>query len=375
MQRAEGRSPYETDADATDRMAADERIHGEVLRGSCRVAVNSCPERCRAAVFGANDGLVSNLALVLDRGHWCRCTHDLVHRPRRPAGRSAVHGRGGVCVGPVCSVSFSSRLIPTRSRSRRCHLDVDANELALVYRARGMQPPEEGMHVRCWPRCTWMPSTGGGQSTREAVGSAWARPLQLLLLRFRPGAGAAVPVRCLRVDCGSDRHRAGRDRAARHRCGRRSAVRRVAAQAGAACHRLRRMRPPISWAVRSVPPWVKRVSCSGPPQRAEALKEDFNDDARRRTASWVLTPRTLPAAPRDLLLLHRSGEVRPMVRGARPTSHRRRGCRSTRDRVGGLRGDGVGPRRIGDSVRTQVRNNRPAHDSGFVFPTRPTTSR
>ena len=32
-QRAEARSPYEDEADATDSMAADERIHGEVVRG------------------------------------------------------------------------------------------------------------------------------------------------------------------------------------------------------------------------------------------------------------------------------------------------------------------------------------------------------
>ena len=32
-QRAEARSPYEADADATPAMAADERIHGEVVRG------------------------------------------------------------------------------------------------------------------------------------------------------------------------------------------------------------------------------------------------------------------------------------------------------------------------------------------------------
>ncbi|MDQ1606846.1 MAG: vacuolar iron transporter family protein, partial [Microbacteriaceae bacterium] len=31
-QRAEARSPYESDADATPAMAADERIHGEVVR-------------------------------------------------------------------------------------------------------------------------------------------------------------------------------------------------------------------------------------------------------------------------------------------------------------------------------------------------------
>jgi len=68
MQRAEGRSPYETEVDATDRMAADERIHGEVLRGLAARGRERLSGTFRAAVFGANDGLVSNLALVLGIG-------------------------------------------------------------------------------------------------------------------------------------------------------------------------------------------------------------------------------------------------------------------------------------------------------------------
>src|SRR5699024_1254156 len=64
-QRAEGRSPYERDESATDAMAADERIHGEVVRGLAARGRSRLSGTFRAAVFGANDGLVSNLALVL----------------------------------------------------------------------------------------------------------------------------------------------------------------------------------------------------------------------------------------------------------------------------------------------------------------------
>ena len=49
-------------------MAADERIHGEVLRGLAARAGDQLAGTFRAAVFGANDGLVSNLALVLGIG-------------------------------------------------------------------------------------------------------------------------------------------------------------------------------------------------------------------------------------------------------------------------------------------------------------------
>ena len=64
-QRAETRSPYAADADATPAMAADERIHEEVVRGLAARGRARVSGTFRAAVFGANDGLVSNLALVL----------------------------------------------------------------------------------------------------------------------------------------------------------------------------------------------------------------------------------------------------------------------------------------------------------------------
>jgi hypothetical protein len=64
-QRAEGRSPYNEDKDATSAMAADEAIHEEVVRGLAARGRNRLSGTFRAAVFGANDGLVSNLSLVL----------------------------------------------------------------------------------------------------------------------------------------------------------------------------------------------------------------------------------------------------------------------------------------------------------------------
>ncbi len=61
----ETRSPYLTDVDATVAMGADERIHEEVVRALAARGRNRLSGTFRAAVFGANDGLVSNLALVL----------------------------------------------------------------------------------------------------------------------------------------------------------------------------------------------------------------------------------------------------------------------------------------------------------------------
>jgi vacuolar iron transporter family protein len=46
-------------------MAADERFHEEVVRALAARGRNRLSGSFRAAVFGANDGLLSNLALVL----------------------------------------------------------------------------------------------------------------------------------------------------------------------------------------------------------------------------------------------------------------------------------------------------------------------
>jgi hypothetical protein len=64
-QRAEARSPYAREVHATDAMAADEQIHVEVVRALATRGRNRLSGSFRAAVFGANDGLVSNLSLVM----------------------------------------------------------------------------------------------------------------------------------------------------------------------------------------------------------------------------------------------------------------------------------------------------------------------
>ncbi|WP_407650284.1 VIT1/CCC1 transporter family protein [Cellulomonas edaphi] len=142
-QRAEARSGYEDDEDATAQMAADERIHEEVVRGLAARGRNRMSGTFRAAVFGANDGLVSNLALVLGIG---------------ASGASAaavlLTGMAGLLAGALSmgageyvSVRSQRELLEASrpgpgARAALPHLDVDANELALVYRARGMAPDE-----------------------------------------------------------------------------------------------------------------------------------------------------------------------------------------------------------------------------------------
>lgn len=138
-QRAEGRSPYEADSDATDAMAADERIHGEVVRGLAIRGRLRISGTFRAAVFGANDGLVSNLALVLGIGATGVPTATVLFTGI--AGLLA--GALSMGAGEYVSVRSQRELIDAakpdpQSQKALPDLDVDANELALVYRARGM---------------------------------------------------------------------------------------------------------------------------------------------------------------------------------------------------------------------------------------------
>ncbi len=142
-QRAEGRSSYDDDADATPQMAADERIHEEVVRGLATRGRNRISGTFRAAVFGANDGLVSNLALVLGIGASGASTSTVLLSGLAGllAGALSMGAGEYVSVRSQRELLEASRPSPA-AREALPHLDVDANELALVYRARGIPDDE-----------------------------------------------------------------------------------------------------------------------------------------------------------------------------------------------------------------------------------------
>ncbi len=195
-QRAEARSPYDGDADATDAMAADERIHGEVVRGLATRGRNRLSGTFRAAVFGANDGLVSNLALVLGIG-----------ATGVPAATVLFTGLAGLLAGALSmgageyvSVRSQRELLDASrpdpaSRQALPHLDVDANELALVYRARGLSQADAEQHAREVLGSLHPEAETGSVSTvddeHETVGSAWGAAFSSFGFF---ASGALVPV-------------------------------------------------------------------------------------------------------------------------------------------------------------------------------------
>jgi VIT1/CCC1 family predicted Fe2+/Mn2+ transporter len=147
-QRAEARSPYEDDADASPAMAADERVHEEVVRALAARGRQRLSGTFRAAVFGANDGLVSNLALVLGVGATGVSPGILLATGL--AGLLA--GALSMGAGEFVSVRSQRELLAAsnpnpETHSALVHLDVDANELSLVYRARGMSETDAKAHA------------------------------------------------------------------------------------------------------------------------------------------------------------------------------------------------------------------------------------
>jgi VIT1/CCC1 family predicted Fe2+/Mn2+ transporter len=194
-QRAESRSPYEGDADATASMTADERIHGEVLRGLATRGRNRLSGSFRAAVFGANDGLVSNLALVLG-----------ISASGVPNQTVLVTGLAGLLAGALSmgageyvSVRSQRELLEASdpdpgAGSALSQLDVDANELTLVYRARGMSAQEAANHAAAVLREHTLgverPADAVGDS-HEAVGTGMSAALSSFCFF---ASGAVIPV-------------------------------------------------------------------------------------------------------------------------------------------------------------------------------------
>ncbi len=194
-QRAEGRSPYDADADASDAMAADERIHGEVLRGLAARGRRRLAGGLRAAVFGINDGLVSNLALVLGVG-----------AAGLPVAAVLLTGIAGLLAGSLSmgageyiSVRSQRELLEASRPDPESHralpdLDVDANELALVYRARGMSAPEAEAHARevlANQRLDEVDAQIADDDHEDGIGSPWSAALSSFL-SF--ASGALIPV-------------------------------------------------------------------------------------------------------------------------------------------------------------------------------------
>lgn len=199
-QVAEARSPYDAEQYATPAMRADEKVHYEVVRGLAARGRRRLSGSFRAAVFGANDGLVSNLALVLGIGATGVSSSFVLFSG--VAGLLA--GALSMGAGEFVSVRSQRELLAATEANEDAaasahDLDIDENELALVYRARGVAPEEalakarrivaaaqEGVR-----RTATGPIGTHAVDEHEIVGSDWMAALTSFLLF---ASGAIVPV-------------------------------------------------------------------------------------------------------------------------------------------------------------------------------------
>lgn len=192
LQRAEGRSPYEDEADATPQMAADERIHEEVIRSLAMRGRSRISGTFRAAVFGANDGLVSNLALVIGVGAAGASTELVL--VTGIAGLLA--GALSMGAGEYVSVSSQRELLAASTPSPQSadaltHIDFDENEVALVFRARGMSEQEADTAAAKVLRGRGTPELPANDVDVETVGT----PIGVAVSSFAFFAsGALVPI-------------------------------------------------------------------------------------------------------------------------------------------------------------------------------------
>ncbi len=193
-QRAESHSPYTADRDATPTMAADEQIHAEVVRGLAERGRAQVSGTFRAAVFGANDGLVSNLALVLGVAGSGAATATVLLTGLA----GLLSGALSMGAGEYISVRSQRELLDastpgTQHVAAYPHLDVDANELALVYRARGM--PADQAQRRADEQLRALPPVEAADTASdqraELIGSGTAAALSSFAFF---ASGALVPV-------------------------------------------------------------------------------------------------------------------------------------------------------------------------------------
>ncbi|MGP6171187.1 VIT1/CCC1 transporter family protein [Microbacterium sp. A196] len=200
-QSAEARSPYETEKYATPAMRADEKIHYEVVRGLAARGRRRLSGSFRAAVFGANDGLVSNLALVLGIGATGVAPAFVLFSGI--AGLLA--GALSMGAGEFVSVRSQRELLASTEANEDAaisagDLDIDENELALVYRARGMDQSEALARSRrviaaaqegARRSVTGPLRTHANSADHDIVGSDWTAALSSFFLF---ASGAIIPV-------------------------------------------------------------------------------------------------------------------------------------------------------------------------------------
>lgn len=139
LQRAELRGTYEREPDAPAVMGAEEQVHARVVERLARRQRARVSGGVRAAVFGVNDGLVSNLSLVLG-----------VAGTGQDGGTLLVTGLAGLLAGALSMAAgeyvsvrsqrelLDTALPPLDAEALAALRRGDSTDLALAFRAEGL---------------------------------------------------------------------------------------------------------------------------------------------------------------------------------------------------------------------------------------------
>ena len=192
VQRAEAGGHYEDDAEATAAMAADERVHALVVAELAQQQRARASGWFRAAVFGANDGLVSNFSLVA--GMAGAGSSSQVILLAGLAGLLA--GALSMAAGEYISVRSQRELLevagteldPATLAALREH---EESELTLVFRARGLSPAQAEQRAAALFDLHSDQSPAAVEAGEDVVGSA-AAAASSSFVAF--ASGAVVPL-------------------------------------------------------------------------------------------------------------------------------------------------------------------------------------
>jgi VIT1/CCC1 family predicted Fe2+/Mn2+ transporter len=145
---------YDRVAEAPDSMAGQERMHGRIvaaLQGGTagnRIARSEGRHRAgaggalRAAVFGINDGLLSNLSLVMGVAGGTQNKHIVILAGVAGLVAGAFSMASGEWVSVRSQRELYEREIEIEREEIAAFPEEERDELALIYRAKGLDAPE-----------------------------------------------------------------------------------------------------------------------------------------------------------------------------------------------------------------------------------------
>ena len=199
---------YDGVPDATAAMATDERIHARVLAGLTPASVRAggimrgerwhrgdASGALRAAIFGVNDGLVSNLALVMGVTGGTGERRFILLAGVAGLLAGAFSMGAGEYISVASQRELFQRELALEAEEIEAMPDEEANELALIYRAKGVGREEaEAMAARIMRDRTTALDTMAREElglNPDELGSPWGVAASSFV-SF--AAGAVVPV-------------------------------------------------------------------------------------------------------------------------------------------------------------------------------------